>query len=58
MERDSKTRVSVTFSVDAMAWLEGEAARRATTVADLVRRVIDETRGAYLVERAAPRRVA
>jgi hypothetical protein len=42
-------RVSVTFSADAMAWLEAEAGRRATTVADLIRRLGDETRGSYIV---------
>jgi hypothetical protein len=50
MARENTTRITVTFSADATAWLEKEADKRATSVADLVRRVVDESRGAYLVQ--------
>ena len=43
-------RISVTFSVDAARWLYDESEARATSLADLIRRIIDETRAAYVVE--------
>ena len=46
-------RVSVTFSADAVAWLERESIRRAITISEMVRRVIDETRGDYILQREA-----
>jgi hypothetical protein len=42
-------RIAVIFSDDAVAWIEEEAARRAVSLADLLRRIVDETRGAYIV---------
>jgi hypothetical protein len=55
MKREHTTRISVTFSHEAVRWLETEADRRASTLADLVRRIIDETRGSYVVPRPEPR---
>lgn len=52
-EKPVATRISVTFSVDAVAWLQAEAERRAVSLADLIRRIVDETRGSYIV---VPRR--
>jgi hypothetical protein len=43
-------RISITFSADAVAWLEQEAHKRATSLADLVRRTVDEARGDYIVK--------
>jgi hypothetical protein len=51
MTREHTTRISVTFSHEAVHWLETEADRRASTLADLVRRIVDETRGSYVVPR-------
>jgi hypothetical protein len=48
-DKTPTTRVAVTFSADAVGWLEQEADRRAISLADLIRRLVDETRGAYLV---------
>jgi hypothetical protein len=55
MARENTTRITVTFSAEAIAWLEEEAAKRATSLADLVRRIIDESRGAYVVSRERPK---
>jgi hypothetical protein len=43
-------RLTVTFSDPAIQWLEQEAVNRAISVADLLRRIVDETRGSYIVE--------
>lgn len=51
MARDIRTRINVIFSVEAIEWLEDEADKRATSMADMVRRIVDETRGAYIVQR-------
>jgi hypothetical protein len=54
---DKPLRISVTFSIEAAEWLDAEAERRATSLADLIRRIVDETRGAYVVDqRKADRR--
>lgn len=55
MARDSRTRINVIFSVEAIEWLEDEAEKRATSMADMVRRIVDETRGAYIVQRPPER---
>jgi hypothetical protein len=52
----STTRITVTFSDDAVTWLQQEADSRAVSVADLLRRIIDETRAAYIVPRSIRRR--
>ena len=41
-------KVTVTFSEEQIEWLNGTAAARSTSVSDIIRRLIDETRGAYL----------
>jgi hypothetical protein len=41
-------KVTVTFSREQVAWLNRIARRRSTSVSDIIRRLIDETRGAYL----------
>jgi hypothetical protein len=46
-------RVTVKVSPDQMAWLNEAASSRATSVSDVVRRLIDETRGAYITPSAA-----
>ena len=48
-------RVTVNVSPEQIAWLNDIAKSRATSVSDIIRRLIDETRGAYL---APPRRKA
>jgi hypothetical protein len=47
-------RLNVIFSDEAIGWLEQEAAKRATSLSDMVRRIVDETRGAYIVPRPEP----
>jgi hypothetical protein len=46
--RDQVVRVTIAFSPDAMAWMEKQAERRATTISELVRRLVDETRGSFI----------
>lgn len=41
-------KVTVTLAQDQIDWLNGLAVAHATSVSDVVRRLIDETRGAYL----------
>jgi hypothetical protein len=40
-------RLSITFSEEAHAWLEKEATRRAISIGEIVRRIVDEIRGDY-----------
>ena len=44
-------RVTVNVSPEQIAWLNETARERATSASDIVRRLIDETRGAYLTRR-------
>jgi hypothetical protein len=39
----------VKFSDDANVWLNEQAQRNRISVADAVRRIVDETRGAYFI---------
>jgi hypothetical protein len=41
-------RVTVNVSKDQIDWLNETAARYGVSVSDIIRRLIDETRGAYL----------
>jgi hypothetical protein len=43
-------RLTITFSEPAVQWLEQEASNRAISLADLLRRIADETRGSYIIE--------
>ena len=50
MQNETKpeaTRLSITFSAEAHAWLDKEADRRAISIGEMVRRIIDEIRGDY-----------
>ena len=52
MQNETKpeaTRLSITFSAEAYAWLDKEADRRAISIGEMVRRIVDETRGSYIV---------
>jgi len=49
----SVDKVTVTFSREQVDWLNAIAERRSTSVSDIIRRLIDETRGAYLTPRKA-----
>jgi len=44
-------RVTVLFSDEAMEWMEKEARKRSTSIADLIRRIVDETRGSFIRHR-------
>ena len=46
-------KVTVTFSREQIDWLNAIAVERSTSVSDIIRRLIDETRGAYLTSRKA-----
>lgn len=46
-------KVTVTFSNEQIEWLNALASERSTSVSDIIRRLIDETRGAYLTPRKA-----
>lgn len=41
-------KVTVTFSHEQIDWLNWAADMRRTSVSEIIRRLIDETRGAYL----------
>lgn len=41
-------KVTVTFSPEQIEWLNVVAKERSASVSDIIRRLIDETRGAYL----------
>jgi predicted CopG family antitoxin len=41
-------KVTIKFSEDQIAWLNEISKRRNVSVSDIIRRLIDETRGAYL----------
>ena len=41
-------KVTVTFSREQIKWLNWMADEYSTSVSDIIRRLIDETRGAYL----------
>jgi hypothetical protein len=49
--RPETVRVTITFSVAALAWLENEADQYAVSITELLRRLVDETRGAHIVRR-------
>lgn len=42
------SKVTVTFSEDQVNWLNLTATARSASVSDVIRRLVDETRGAYL----------
>lgn len=44
----SVPKVTVTLSDEQIEWLNGTATAYSTSVSDIIRRLIDETRGAYL----------
>ena len=46
-------KVTVTFSQEQIDWLNAIAVERSTSVSDIIRRLVDETRGAYLTPRRA-----
>ena len=45
----NRDRVTVHLSTDQGEWLNRTAEERRTSVSDIIRRLIDETRGAYLI---------
>jgi hypothetical protein len=45
-------RITVSVSAEQQEWLNSLAERRGISVSDILRRLIDETRGAYII---APR---
>jgi len=45
MAQHRPPRLSVSFSDEALAWLERESTKRAITISDLIRRLVDEVRG-------------
>jgi predicted DNA-binding ribbon-helix-helix protein len=42
-------RVTINFSDSAMEWLNQEATRRNLSVSELIRRIIDELRGDFVL---------
>ena len=44
-------KATITFSQEQIDWLNAIAVERSTSVSDIIRRLIDETRGAYLTPR-------
>jgi hypothetical protein len=54
MRRPRINRITVNFSEEAVDWLASEAALRSTSIADLIRRIVDETRGAFVIKPRKP----
>jgi hypothetical protein len=48
---DGVKRLTVSFSIGAGEWLEAEAAKRGISVSEIVRRLVDEVRGASILKR-------
>ena len=48
VHRVSGNRITVYFSSEQVEWLNEIALARSTSVSDILRRLVDETRGAYL----------
>ena len=46
-------KATITFSQEQIEWLNQTAEERASSVSDIIRRLVDETRGAYLTPRKA-----
>jgi hypothetical protein len=55
MEKKVNPRITIIFSEEAAEWLNAQAIRRSITVSDLLRRIVDEVRGAYIVPRQRPK---
>jgi hypothetical protein len=49
--RHQTHRLTVSFSEDAMAWIRREAASRAVSYAELLKRLVDENRGSAVIRR-------
>ena len=49
-------KATITFSQEQIDWLNDIAKQRSTSVSDIIRRLIDETRGAYLTPPFSRRR--
>ena len=41
-------KATITFSAEQIDWLNSTAVARSTSVSEIIRRLVDETRGAYL----------
>jgi hypothetical protein len=41
-------KVTIKFSEDQISWLNAISKQRNVSVSDIIRRLVDETRGAYL----------
>jgi hypothetical protein len=41
-------KVTIKFSADQITWLNDISRERSVSVSDIIRRLVDETRGAYL----------
>jgi hypothetical protein len=52
--RHETHRLTVSFSADAMAWIRREAASRAVSYAELLKRLVDENRGSAVIRRGPP----
>jgi hypothetical protein len=48
---DISVKISTKFSDEAAKWLGEQAERRGLSLAELLRRIVDEVRGAYLIDR-------
>ena len=51
-------KATITFSQEQIDWLNKTAVERSTSVSEIIRRLVDETRGAYLTPHDARRPVA
>jgi len=49
MPSPAPKRVNLLLSGEAVQWLESEAKRRAITVSEMIRRIVDEARDSYIV---------
>jgi hypothetical protein len=54
-DQPESQRITITFSAQAMKWIDVESKRRAISMSEFVRRLVDETRGDYITQPRAGR---
>ena len=56
MEKKVNSRITIIFSDEAAEWLNAQALRRSLTISELLRRMVDEVRGSYIIPRQPPQK--
>jgi len=58
IQKPRTVRISVRLTPDALTWIENEADRYGVTTTEVVRRIVDDTRGARIGQPKEPAREA